>query len=38
LLERLDALADNPALEGRGLTGLTETAWHLKPRQPKPKN
>lgn len=38
LLERLDALADNPALAGRGLTGLTETAWHLKPRQPKPKN
>jgi thiopurine S-methyltransferase len=31
-LEWIDALADNPALQSRGLTGLTETAWHLRPR------
>jgi len=31
LLEQVDALADNPSLRGRGLTGLTESAWHLRP-------
>jgi thiopurine S-methyltransferase len=33
LLEQVDALVDNPALQGRGLTGLTETAWRLRPHQ-----
>jgi thiopurine S-methyltransferase len=33
VLEQVDALTDNPALRGRGLTGLTETAWRLRPRQ-----
>jgi thiopurine S-methyltransferase len=33
LLEQVDALVDNLALQGRGLTGLTETAWRLRPRQ-----
>ena len=32
LLEQLDALEDNPTLRKRGLTWLTETAWHLDPR------
>lgn len=32
LLESVDALADNPALRSRGLSALTETAWHLRPR------
>jgi len=32
LLEQVDALADNPALQGRGLSALTETAWRLMPR------
>jgi thiopurine S-methyltransferase len=32
MLERIDALADNPALQRRGLTALSETAWHLRPR------
>ena len=31
-LEQIDALADNPGLQNRGLTGLTETAWRLRPR------
>lgn len=32
LLERLDALNDNPSLQSRGLTALTESAWRLTPR------
>lgn len=32
LLEEVDALAANPALQSRGLSALTETAWHLWPR------
>ncbi len=32
MLEQIDALADNPALQSRGLTGLAETAWVLRPR------
>lgn len=31
-LARQDALADNPGLARRGLTGLSETVWHLRPR------
>ena len=31
-LEKLDALSDNPGLQNRGLTRLSETAWLLKPR------
>ncbi len=31
-LEKLDALTDNPGLQNRGLTRLSETAWLLKPR------
>lgn len=32
ILECVDALAGNPALRDRGLSALTETAWHLRPR------
>lgn len=32
LLEEIDALADNPSLQSRGLTTLTESAWRLIPR------
>ena len=32
VLEQVDALADNPALQQRGLRWLTETAWRLLPR------
>ena len=31
-LEQVDALAANPALQGRGLSALTETVWRLRPR------
>jgi thiopurine S-methyltransferase len=37
LLEQVDALADNPALQGRGLRGLMETVWCLRPRQASTK-